>query len=194
MKIVLFHSALGLRAIERDTAAMMRGEGHDVVIPDLYDGMTATTLEEGLALKDTVGWTHIERRARQALRDLPGDTILVGVSMGAGVVSDMWRERPGTPAVLLIHGYAAIPDEVRAGVRAALHVAVDDRFAPEEAVAGWRAAAYSRGVATEVHHYPGVGHFFSDPHSADYDDQAAKSLRYRVRGFLREVGRRSLAP
>jgi dienelactone hydrolase len=50
MMIVLFHSALGLRAVERDIAATLRDDGHDVVVPDLYGGRTADTLEHGLAL------------------------------------------------------------------------------------------------------------------------------------------------
>jgi hypothetical protein len=47
-------------------------------------------LEHGLALKDVVGWDAIQSRARDALRGLPEDTVLAGVSMRAGVVSEVW--------------------------------------------------------------------------------------------------------
>jgi dienelactone hydrolase len=185
MMIVLFHSALGLRAVERDIAATLRGDGHDVVVPDLYGGRTVDTLEHGLALKDVVGWDAIRERARHALRDLPENTVLAGVSMGAGVVSEVWRHRPATPAVVLIHGYAVIPEHVATGVRASLHVANGDRFAADDTVSEWQIAAATRGVAAQVHRYADVGHFFTDPTCADYDEAAAQTLSQRVRTFLR---------
>jgi hypothetical protein len=45
------HRRSGLTGI----AATLRGDGHDVVVPDLYGGGTVDTLEHGLALKDVVG-------------------------------------------------------------------------------------------------------------------------------------------
>src|SRR4051794_21843559 len=110
MMIILFHSALGLRAVERDITATLRGDGHNVVVPDVYGGRTVDTLEHGLTLKDVVdGTPSKDGRARDALHGLPEDTVLAGISMGAGVVSEVWRHRPSTPAVVLIHGYAVIP-------------------------------------------------------------------------------------
>jgi dienelactone hydrolase len=184
MHVVLFHSALGLRGVEHDLADELRHDGHHVTVPDLYDGRSAQTLEDGLALMHTVGWTHILARARQSLRGLPDDAVLVGVSMGAGVVSEVWRDRPATPAVLLIHGYAPIPDDVRPGVRAALHVAEDDPFAPSQTVVDWQTTADVRGVRADVYRYPGLGHFFTDPTSGDYDASAAATVLERARGFL----------
>ena len=187
MKIMLFHSALGLRTVERDIAAALREDAHDVLVPDLYDGKTATTLEDGLALKDAVGWAAIRARAHNALDGAPADTVLAGVSMGAGVVSEVWPERPAAPAVLLIHGYADIPTHVAAGVRASLHVAVGDTFAPEDTLRRWESAASASRVEAEVHRYAGVGHFFIDPASADYDEVAARAVLQRARTFLRGI-------
>jgi dienelactone hydrolase len=185
MKIVLFHSALGLRHVENALASALRDDGHDVTVPDLYDGEVVNTLHEGLALKDTVGWTVIRDRARQALRDLPAETVLAGVSMGTGVVSEIWKDRPATPAVLLIHGYADLPDQVTAGVRVSLHTAVGDRFVPDDILARWQDAAATRGIEAHVHQYADVGHFFTDSTSADYDAAAAATLFGQVRQFLR---------
>jgi dienelactone hydrolase len=188
MRVVLFHSTQGLRRAERDLASALCRDGHEVVVPDLFAGRTAETVEDGLALKDAVGWPRIRERARQSVRDLPGDTVLAGVSMGAGVVSELWPDRPATPAVVLIHGYAVIPDHVPAGVRAILHVAVGDPFAPDDVVSDWQATAAARGIEAEVDRYPGVGHFFTDPDSPDYDEAAAEAVAQRVRRFLRQAG------
>jgi dienelactone hydrolase len=184
MLIVLFHSALGLRAVERQIAAALHADGHDVLVPDLYDGRAVDALEEGLALMDTVGWDAIRDRARHAVRDLPENTVLAGVSMGAGVVSELWRDRPATPAVVLIHGYAIIPDHVATGGRASLHVAVGDRFAPDDTISQWQSAAAAQGIEAQVHRYVDVGHFFTDPTSVDYDEAAAQTLTQRIRTFL----------
>jgi dienelactone hydrolase len=185
--IVLFHSALGLRRVEQDIADALRRDGHEVRLPDLYDGRTAHTLEDGLALKDVVGWAAIRDRAHDVVRGLPVDTVLAGVSMGAGVVSELWRERPETPAVLLVHGYAPLPDEVPPGVRAALHVAVDDPFAPGDTVEQWQEAAAVRGVRADVHRYPGLGHFFTDPASPDHDRDGTQLVLERARAFLDDL-------
>ena len=84
---ILFHSVFGLRPVELGAAEMMRAAGHDVVTPDLYGGVTADTIENGFRLKDDIGWDRICARAKSALADLPSSTVLVGLSMGAGVVA-----------------------------------------------------------------------------------------------------------
>jgi dienelactone hydrolase len=187
MHVVLFHSAQGLRPVERELADALRLDGHHVTVPDLYDGRSAQTVEDGLVLKDTVGWTRIMSRARESLRSLPDDAVLAGVSIGAGVVSEVWRDRPATAAVLLVHGYAPIPEDVTPGVRAALHVAEDDPFAPHETVADWEATADLRGLVVDVYRYPRLGHFFTDRSSGDYDAAAAATVLQRARDFLRHA-------
>ncbi len=42
--VILFHSVMGLRDLERDAAERFRAAGHEVVTPDLYDGQTAAVL------------------------------------------------------------------------------------------------------------------------------------------------------
>jgi len=61
--VALFHSMLGLRPAERLAAERLRQAGHLVTSPDLYDGRTARTMEEGYALMNAVGWPAITRRA-----------------------------------------------------------------------------------------------------------------------------------
>jgi dienelactone hydrolase len=99
--------------------------------PTSYAGETASTLEEGFALKDhRIGWAAIEQRAHHAVRDLPADTVLAGISMGAGVVHTLLPHRPDAAGVLLLHGLAAIPTTARDGLPVQLHVADTDAFAP----------------------------------------------------------------
>jgi dienelactone hydrolase len=182
--IVLFHSVFGLRPVEKGAADRMRAAGHEVITPDLYDGQAGETIEEGFALMDQIGWTTLQQRAHDAVRDVPDNAVLVGVSMGAGIVHELLSHRPGTAGVLLLHGIAQIPATARTGLPAHLHVADPDPFAPPAHVAAWRGAATEVGAAPQVFTYPGIGHFYTDADLPDYDEQAATLTWQRALTFL----------
>ena len=185
--IVLFHSVLGLRPVELGLADRLREAGHRVATPDLYAGRTASTIEEGFVLKDAVGWTAIVGRAREAMRDLPAETVLVGVSMGAGVVQEVLPGRPHTGGVLLLHAVGALPASVRAGLPAQVHVADPDPIAPPAQVAAWSEAATRSGADAEVFRYPGIGHFYTDADGPDHDEPAASLTEQRALEFVRRT-------
>jgi dienelactone hydrolase len=183
VNIVVFHSVLGLRPVELGTADRLRAAGHDVVTPDLYSGRTASSLDEGFALKDRVGWAAISRRASDAVRDLPPTTVLMGVSMGCGVIQDVLPDRPATAGVLLLHALGAIPASARDGLPVQVHVADPDPIAPPADVAAWRAAT----PGAEVFTYPGAGHFYTDAEGPDHDEAAAALTWRRALEFLRTL-------
>ncbi|SEF34583.1 Dienelactone hydrolase [Amycolatopsis pretoriensis] len=185
--IALFHSVLGLRPVELAFADRLREAGHRVVTPDLYGGRTAPALDQGFALKDAVGWETITRRAREAVRDLPAKTVLVGVSMGAGVVQEVLPGRPHTAGVVLLHALGALPAGIRAGLPVQVHVADPDPIAPPAQVAAWCAAAARASADAEVFRYPGLGHFYTDSGGPEYDEPAAGLTRRRVLEFLRRT-------
>ncbi|MEU7783586.1 dienelactone hydrolase family protein [Amycolatopsis sp. NPDC049159] len=185
--VVVFHSVLGLRPVELGFADRLRAAGHAVTTPDLYDGRTAPDIEAGFALKDAVGWETITRRARDAVRDLPPATVLVGVSMGAGVVETVLPHRPATAGVLLLHALGNLPAAARPGLPVEVHVADPDPIAPPAQVAAWRAATARVGADARVHTYPGIGHFYTDPDGPDHDEAAAERTWERVLEFLRRT-------
>ncbi|MEK8105455.1 hypothetical protein NKG94_10475 [Micromonospora sp. M12] len=87
---MLFHSVYGLRPAVRAAADRLRAAGHQVVTPDLYGVPASDSVEEGFAVLDKIGQEAVLDRARAALRDLPPETVLAGVSMGAGVAGRCW--------------------------------------------------------------------------------------------------------
>jgi len=105
--VILFHSVLGLRPVERKAADRLRAAGHDVTTPDLYAGEVAATLDEGFALNDRIGWSVVERRARDAARERPTRTVLMGFSMGAAVVDALLPDPAGWHARANSAGAAA---------------------------------------------------------------------------------------
>ncbi|MEU3621314.1 dienelactone hydrolase [Amycolatopsis coloradensis] len=182
--IALFHSVLGLRPVELAAAERLRAAGHEVVTPDLYGGETASTLDEGFAVKDRIGWATLAERAHDALRALPGDTVLAGMSMGAAMVGTLLPRRPGTAGVLLLHAIAEIPATVREGLPIQLHAADPDDFAPPAALPGWLEAATRAGADARIFTYPRAGHFYTDASLPDHDEEASALTWQRILDFL----------
>lgn len=185
--IALFHSVLGLRQVEQAAAGRLRAAGHTVVVPDLYDGARTESVEAGFELRRAIGWKTICDRARASLLALPETTVLAGHSMGAVVVGEMWPQRPSASAIVLLHALADIAPNARPGTPVCVHVADPDRFAPPEALAAWRASAAKAGLSAQVFTYPGVGHFYTDEASPDYDAATALKTWERVLAFLDTV-------
>ncbi|MEU9065104.1 dienelactone hydrolase family protein [Streptomyces sp. NPDC048430] len=182
--IALFHSVLGLRPVELLAAERLRRAGHEVVTPDLFGRQTAATVDKGFQLIERIGWETVADRARHTLRGMPDGTVLTGISMGAGVIAELWPERPDTAGVLLLHATAPLPASVRPGLRVQLHAAEPDDFAPPEHVAALRRAAAQKRTQLEIFRYPGAGHFYTDLELPDHDPNAAELTWHRVLDFL----------
>src|SRR6516225_7494349 len=61
-EVVLFHHAQGLTAGVRQFADRLRKAGHRVTVPDLYDGKTFGTLEDGIGYAEEIGFDTIMER------------------------------------------------------------------------------------------------------------------------------------
>jgi dienelactone hydrolase len=182
--IALFHSVYGLRPAVLAAAELLRAAGHQVAAPDLYAGQLAQSIDDGFALSDHIGWATIMRRATDAVRDLPADTVLVGLSMGAGVAGELLTGRQDAAGLLLLHGTGGDPRTVASGLPVQLHVADPDALFPPAQVANWHSGMAAAGAAVEVFTYPAVGHFFTDPDVPDYDAAAADLTWQRSLRFL----------
>lgn len=186
--IVLFHSILGLRALERNAAARLSAEGHRVLTPDLFGGETAGSMEAGFALRDTIGWPSIIERARHSVADLPPSAVLGGFSFGAAIAAGLWAARPESAGILLLHGVADVPENASPATPMAVHLADPDPLEPRVEVEGWLAALNARGFSPEVHFYPGPGHLFTDPTLPDFGETETGLLWNRVGAFLKALG------
>jgi dienelactone hydrolase len=184
--LILFHSVLGLRDSERQFEARLRAAGHVVWVPDLYAGAATDDLAEGFAIQARIGWGLVCARARAARADLPAHAVLAGISMGAGVVAEMWPTRPLASKVLLLHGLAGAPPSLRPGIPLQLHVSDSDPLFPDADVRAWQAATTATGADVQVFRYPDCGHYFSDARLPDFSEAAASRLWERILAFLAE--------
>ncbi len=185
--VALFHSVLGLRRVEAAAADRLRAAGHTVVVPDLYAGSTADSIDEGFAIMNSVGWETICRRAQDALDLVPASAVLAGHSMGVGVIGSTWPGRPSCNGVIMLHGLAVVPEYVRRGLPITVHIADPDPFAPPDKIARWTTTARKAGISADMFLYPSVGHFYTDQALPDYDRDATGQTWERVLTFLSAI-------
>lgn len=185
MVVVLFHSMFGLRPVEVAAAERLRGLGHEVVLPDLFDGATVQgDVAAGFALLERIGWDTVVARARRDVTEVPGHAVLGGFSMGVGVVGALWPERLDAAGVFCLHAPTLVPAGIQVGTPVRLLVGAQDAFAPPDQVAAFRLSAERAGARARVHSYPGAGHYFTDPSLADYDAAAALDAWAHVDAML----------
>ncbi len=181
--IVLFHSALGLRPAVTWLANQLREDGHTVLTPDLFDGQVFDRLEDGVALRDTIGIPGLMQRAAAAVAGLPEDVVYMGLSMGAASAQWLAATRPGARAAVLLHAVLpvqALGVERWPDVPLQIHFAEEDPWVEGSAVEAIREQA-------EIFTYPGDGHLFTDSGSPEHDAESTAVLLERVRAFLRSV-------
>ena len=107
-EVVLFHHALGLNDPVRRFADALRNAGHTVHTPDLYDGRTFDTIEDGVAYSEEIGGPMaMVDRGRVAVESLPSEVVYVGFSLGVLPAQSLAQTRPGARGAVLC--YAALP-------------------------------------------------------------------------------------
>ncbi|MFI0942342.1 dienelactone hydrolase family protein [Streptomyces sp. NPDC021020] len=186
--IVLFHSMYGLRPAVRDAAERLRAAGHEVVAPDLYDGRTADTAEDGLALRDEIGRDELLRRAVAAAAPYSeGGTVYAGLSLGGSIAQNLALGDEKARGLLLLHGTSDIADDAATDIPVQLHVADPDPFEPDDWLNAWYLRMRRAGADVEVHRYRGAGHLFTDPELPDHDAEAAERTWAVALDFLREL-------
>ncbi|WP_171171705.1 dienelactone hydrolase family protein [Streptomyces sp. I05A-00742] len=187
--IVLFHSAYGLRPAVHGAAERLRGAGYEVHVPDLYDGRTADTVEDGMAIKDGIGREELLRRAVTAAAPLSDrGLVYAGFSLGGSIAQNLALGDEKARGLLLFHGTSdlaegAVVDELPVQ----LHVADPDPFEPHDWLNAWYLRMGRAGADVEVHRYGGAGHLFTDPELPDFDAEASERAWRVALGFLAEV-------
>jgi len=187
--VLLFHHALGQTPGFLAFADELRVAGHTVYTPDLFDGKTFATIEEGLAhVEQTGGFEELIRRGTATADGLPSDIVYAGFSLGVVSAQKLAQTRPGARGAILCSScvpasaFGAWPT----GVPVEIHINEHDTWAEEDLPA---ARDLARDVPrAELFLYPGSGHYFADPSFHDYDESSAKLLMKRTLQFLRRVG------
>jgi dienelactone hydrolase len=185
--VLLFHHAQGLTDGVRAFADDLRAGGHDVHVPDLYDGNTFATLAEGIDYAKKVGFGAVFEQGRLAADGLPDELVYIGLSLGVMPAQSLAQTRPGAKGAVLIS--AAVPASEfggawPSGVSLQVHMMDADPIVVDEGDLDAARGLVEGIEGAELFVYPGNGHLFVDRSLPDHDEGAAARATERVLGFL----------
>ena len=186
--VLLFHHAQGQTPGFHAFAGELRQAGHTVHTPDLFDGRTFDSIEDGMAYAQQLGFPdEILARGERAAEVLPNELVYAGFSLGVLPAQKLAQTRPGARGALLF--YSCVPTEYfgdwPAGIPVQIHgMDADPFFVDEGDIDAARALVDSTDDA-ELFLYPGDHHYFADSSLPSYDAEAAGLLTRRVLDFLR---------
>src|SRR5918999_851101 len=190
-EVLLFHHAQGQTVGFHAFADELRQAGHTVHTPDLFDGRTFGSIDEGVAYAGEVGFGEIIERGVREADALPQELVYAGFSLGVLPAQKLAQTRPGARGALLF--YSCVPtSEFGTSWPADLPVQIhgmdaDPIFVDEGDLDAARALVESAEHA-ELFLYPGDQHYFADSSLPGYDETAATLLTQRVLAFLEDRG------
>lgn len=187
--VVLFHSVYGQRPAVHAAAERLREAGHEVHTPDLFDGRTARTPEEGAELKEEIGRDELLMRAVTATAPLSErGLVYAGFSLGGSIAQNLAMADSRARGLLLLHGTSDIAEDAAVDeLPVQLHIADPDPFEPHDWLNTWYLKMRQAGADVEVFRYAGAGHLFTDDGLDDYDADAAEAAWRTALGFLETV-------
>lgn len=185
-EIVLFHHVQGLTPGVVGFADRLRESGHTVHTPDLFEGRTFATIDEGMSHANELG-DEADARADRAVAALAAGVVYAGMSFGAMPAQRFAQQRVGALGAILLHGcadpkwFGGWPSAVPAQI----HAMDADPFFVEEGgdIDGAKVLVRAADDA-ELFLYPGNEHLFTDSSLAAYDAAATDLVLDRVLPFL----------
>ena len=191
-EVLLFHHAQGLTPGVRAFADELRGAGHTVHTPDLFDGRTLGSIDEGMAFINGRGMEAMVERGEQTAHHLPNELVYAGFSFGEMVAQKLAQTRPGARGALLFYSCIPISGEWAFGpwpdgVPVQIHGMDADPFFVGEGDVDAAREIVEKVDDAELFLYPGDQHYFADSSLPSYDAEATALLTQRVLTFLERV-------
>lgn len=187
-EIVLYHHVQGLTDGVRSFADELRQAGHTVHTPDLFDGQTFASIDDGLAFAREAGFEALVERGVAAADGIAPEAVYAGFSFGVMIAQQLAQTRPGARGALLMYSCLPVSEFGEAwpdGVPVQVHGKEGDEFFLEDLDAARDLVASTEQA--ELFLYPGEEHLFADSSLPQYDPAAAKLLTERVLAFLAAV-------
>ena len=186
-EVVLFHHALGLTTGVTAFADELRQAGHLVHTPDLFEGRTFDSIEQGLSFVKELGFSEVMARGVRAVDALPAELVFAGFSLGVVPAQMLAQTRPGARGALFFYSCLPISEFGQAwpkGVPVQVHgMDADPIFVGEGDIDAARALV-AEAEDGELFLYPGNQHYFADSSLPSYDAEATALLLQRVLKFL----------
>lgn len=187
-EIVLYHHIQGLTDGVTAFADELRGSGHTVHVPDIFEGHTFASIEEGFAYAGEAGFDTVRQRGLAKTPEPGAGLVFAGFSFGVTIAQKLAQTRDDARGALLIDSCLPVSEFGSAwpdNVPVQIHGKEDDEFFHEDLPSA-RALADSTPSA-ELFVYPGDQHLFTDSSLDSFDADATALLLERVRGFLAAI-------
>lgn len=187
-EVLLYHHVQGLTDGVRRFAEELRQAGHTVHTPDVFDGRTFDTIEEGVGFAREAGFGTLAAKGIAAAEGIRHEVVSAGFSFGVMIAQQLAQTRTGARGALLMSACLPVSefgDAWPMDVPVQIHGKEADPFFLEDLEAA-RALVDSTDRA-ELFLYPGEQHLFADTSLPDYDPVAAALLTERVLTFLDAV-------
>jgi carboxymethylenebutenolidase len=188
--VVLLHAWWGRTDDVIAYADRLAEEGFLVLVPDLFDGRTATTPEEAEVLatagdEDAEAIDAVVLASVDHVADLTGRPPgIVGFSFGAAWAASAPAQRD-IAASVVYYGTMDGPDLAAGRAPVLGHFAQADPYEPDEGVDAFEGALRDAGRDVVINRYPGTGHWFAEPSQEAYVPDAAELAFQRTVAFLR---------
>lgn len=189
-EVLLYHHALGRTKGIETFANQLREAGHTVHVPDLFEGRTFASIDEGMAHIERLGFDKVVEMGVRAADGLPHEIIYAGFSLGVVVAQKLAQTRQGALGALFF--YSCVPASMfgnpfPANLPVQIHgMDADPYFIDEGDIEAARAIVTASNTA-ELFLYPGDQHYFADSSLPSYDEDATQLLLDRVLKFLRKL-------
>jgi dienelactone hydrolase len=191
-EILLFHHAQGVTPGITAFADELRAAGHTVHVPDLFDGRTFGSIDEGMAFIKAQGFDGLRERGVRTADDLPAELVYAGFSFGETIAQQLAQTRAGARGALLFSSCIPITGEWAFGpwpdgVPVQIHGADHDPIFVDEGDIDAAREIVATVPDAELFLYPGDQHYFADSSLPSYDAEATALLMTRVLDFLARV-------
>jgi dienelactone hydrolase len=189
-EVVLFHHAQGLTPGVAAFADELRRAGHTVHTPDLFDGRTFASIEQGMEYAEQIGFPgEVLARGARAVEGLPATLVYAAFSLGVLPAQQLAQTRPGARGAVLCYSCVRVSEfggGWPAGVPVQVHgMDADPIFTGEGDIDAAR-DLISQAEHGELFLYPGDQHYFADSSLPSYDPEATALLTERVLTLLQQ--------
>ncbi len=192
-EVLLFHHVQGLTDGVTAFADDLRAGGHTVHVPDLFDGHTFASIEDGFAYLKTLDDGVVDARVDDAVDGLPEGLVYAGISYGVPPAMRLTVTRPGAKGLLELESAIPVVGEWAVGpfpdaVPVQIHGGEGDEFFQEDLPFAQQTVEVLGADRAEVFVYPAQQHLFTDRSLSSYDAEAAAQVTQRSLAFLDRVG------
>jgi dienelactone hydrolase len=184
-EVLLYHHVQGLTEGVLSFAGELRQAGHTVHTPDLFDGRTFGTIEEGMDFAREAGFEALAERGVAAANRMGDGLVYAGFSLGVMIAQQLAQTRPDARGAVLMSGCLPVSefgDAWPENVAVQVHGKDADPFFVEDLEAANDLVGSTNRAGLFL--YAGAEHLFADSSLASYDPDAAALLTERVLAFL----------